>query len=289
MGKLLICMVGSIRPGWPAALESLRSIVDTFDTTDIQIVTNNRAELYPPWVLTPGVCVKPVDYRFDRTFSPDIREKCKQINTFIVDNNIAVPNCMRKSIDVLIDRVYIEDILKKSQLNLKKIQIKLIDNYKESNMISMVDKFSLIDVSNDYDWVLRIRPDYMYTIPTFQIESYNDERGICVNRLRKFGDVFNKDLPANWTCDGTALGTPDKMKVYFQLASHINNPKKISLNQIHYFLFDYLYSNNIELYTCDNFKTRVTKFYIDQHYIDNLLPLFLGKSYNLIKDANNLL
>lgn len=282
MGRLLICIVGSIRPNWITALESLRTIIDTFDTVDVQIIVNDQAEIYPPWVLTPGWNIAPDDYRFNRTFSPDIREKCKQINNFIASNKIFIPNCMKKPINISIDREYIYNTIEASHLNFKNININIVNDQNTSNLTSMINKLSLVEIPANYDLVLRIRPDYIYTIPKFQLNSYAGKEGVCVNLLKYEGNVFNKDLPTNWVDDGVAIGPPDKMKLYFKLSNHINNKKEIPPHHIHFFLYDYCLYENIQLYTSENLKMRHATFYIDQHYIDTLLPMFLGKFYNLI-------
>jgi hypothetical protein len=288
MSRLLICTVGSIRPNWTTALESLRTIVDSFDEVDIQIIVNDQAEIYPPWVLAPGWNISPDDYRFNRTFSPDIREKCKQINNFIATNKIFIPNCMKKSINILIDREYIYNTIEASHLNFKNININIVNDQNKSNLLSMINKFSLVEIPDNYDLVLRIRPDYIYTIPKFQLNSYTNKEGVCVDYLSYGGDKYNKDLSLNWAGDGVAIGPPDMMKLYFQLSTHINNKKGIPHHCIHYFLYDYCLSKSIQLYTSENLKIKATNFYIDQHYIDTLLPIFLGKFYNIIKSSRSL-
>ena len=283
MERLLICMVGSIRPRWETALESLRTIINSFSYVDIQIVTNNRAEIYPQWDFTTGRDMKQdVDYyRFNKTFSPHIREECKIINNKIASDKVYIPDCMKRPIDVEINESYIESIINNSNFNFKNIQIKLIDNlHHDANargrLSSMAHKFSLVEVSNKYDLVLRIRPDYIYTIPKFKPDIYKDPKKIYVSQL-SHGELFNKDLPVNWMNDGVAMGSPDMMRIYFKLESHINNEKRIPLGNIHYFMFDYLHSSLIQLSESINLKVRHTDFFIDNYYLDRILPMFLGR------------
>jgi len=261
-------MVGSIRPGWVNALKSYKPILNSFDEVDIQFVTNRAMEIYPPWCFKNNHL-----HRFMVTFEPNVQEKC-----IIINNKINSDNKLRRSlkflerpISISIDENYIESTIR-SILPVNNINIKIDDKLYDNNMIAQVEKLSQIEVTDDYDWVLRIRPDYKNTAPKFNLSQYNSD--ILYTRIMEKKNMFNIDLPINRICDGIAFASPEIMKVYFQVKTHINNEKKIPIGGIHYFFADYLYSKKIQIEQIKNINIMRTKFNIDQYYIDNiLLPL----------------
>ena len=271
MNNLLICIVGSIRPDWASALESFKPLINSFKKVDIQCVTNRTMEIYPPWCFENEHV-----YKFGATFSPDIREKCMDINDKInsCDKRRKSLSFLERPIGISIDENYIESTIR-SILPVNNINIKIDDKLYDNNMIAQVEKLSQIEVSDDYSWVLRIRPDYKNTTTNFNLSQYNINtlytRIFNMNRQ----ELFNKDLPINRICDGIAFASPEIMKVYFQVKNHINNEKKIPLRRIHYFFADYLYSKKIQIERIKNINIVRTKFNIDQYYIDNILPTFI--------------
>jgi len=269
MSKLLICIVGSIRPGWVTALKSFKLVTSSFDRVDIQCVTNRAMEIYPSWCFDNDQT-----YRFNRTFAPEIREKCRDINDKInsSDRRRSSLQFLRRPIGISIDERYIESTIR-TILPVNSVNIKIDDKLYINNMIAQLEKLSQINISDDYDWVLRIRPDYKNIAPKFNLSQYDSD--ILYTRIMAKDDKYNIDLPVNRICDGSAFASPKIMKVYFQIKNHINNENKISPLRIHHFFVDYLHSKKIRFQENQNFKVDRTDFYIDQHYIDNFLPSFI--------------
>jgi len=268
--KVLILIVGSLRPGFVESIKSWEPVIDIFDNVEILYVLRDRINLIPEAVLTMhNIDFSPL-FRRNRFFGYN-NETNTILTNFIKDTSIIfnIPE------DSLYSHPICESFLFETLpfFKTKRCSLHLIENIQvdpdskiwswhrtnSKNMFQGWKSASDFIISNNinFDYCIKIRPDIDYR-GNLKEGKFKYIFDYCVKTNNIVLDtIFNTDLPSDQRMAGdqVAIGSRQNIMKYLQILeyNHDECDEYFNINDCHKALLYYLFKSNIIMANGDKY------------------------------------
>jgi hypothetical protein len=258
--KVLILIVGALRPGFVESIKSWEPVINLFDNAEILYVLRDRINLMPsslmPRLVVPiiGDGDDALAWRLKRHFGYN-QEANIMVSKFIKDTsiNFDIPENLLYS-DRMCESFLFETL---PFYKTKRCFLHIIDNIQDNanskNMFCSWKSASdfIIDNNIDFDYCIKIRPDIEYKGNPMD-NKFKHIFDYCVQTNNIVLDtLWAKEPPSgqklNMAGDQAAIGNRQNIMKYLQIIDYSISSNEFNIIYSHKALFFYLLNNKITM------------------------------------------